>query len=215
MIVFFIRSLSYVSICVVVFLSLYFGKITSYSLSIFVTVISSFELFNMTQGKRICYLLAFFIIVIPYASLLYIYSLSNGEIILLWLISVVCATDTAAYFVGKSVGGKKMIPIISPNKTWSGLLGGVFAGAFISVIVSIIFGIFFVVHAFIGGVLIAIIAQIGDITESCLKRLCNVKDSGTFIPGHGGVLDRIDGFIFTAPLTAYYIKSFSKFFLNT
>ena len=210
-----IRSLSSVSICIVVFLSLYFGKITFYSLSIFVTVVSSFELFNIAQGKKLCYIIAFFIIVIPYASLLYIYNLSNGEIILLWLISVVCATDTAAYFVGKSVGGKKIIPIISPNKTWSGLLGGIFAAAFISVIVSIIFGIFFVSHAFVAGILIAIIAQIGDITESFVKRLYKVKDSGTFIPGHGGILDRVDGFIFTAPLTAYYIQSFSKFFLNT
>ncbi|WDM85194.1 phosphatidate cytidylyltransferase [Ehrlichia sp. JZT12] len=210
-----IRSLSSVSICVIVFLSLYFGKITFYSLSVFVTVISSFELFNITQGQKLCYILAFFIIVVPYASLLYIYNLSNGEIILLWLVSVISATDTAAYFVGKSIGGKKIIPIISPNKTWSGLLGGIFAGTFVSIVVSIIFGIFFIFHAFIAGILIAIIAQAGDIIESSIKRLYKVKDSGTFIPGHGGILDRMDGFIFTAPLTAYCIQSFSKFFLNT
>ena len=211
----FMRSLSAISICIVVFLSLYFGKITFYSLSIFVTVISSFELFNITEGKKLCYVLAFFIIVMPYSSLLYIYNLPNGKIILLWLISVICVTDTAAYFVGKNIGGKKIIPIISPNKTWSGLLGGIIASTVISVIVSIIFGIFFIFHAFIAGILMAIIAQIGDITESSIKRLYKVKDSGAFIPGHGGILDRMDGFIFTAPLTAYYVQSFSKFFINT
>ncbi|QGR02781.1 CDP-archaeol synthase [Ehrlichia ruminantium] len=210
-----IRSLSSVVIFIVVFLSLYCGKMTFYTLCLFITVVSSCELLGMIQNKKILYPLAIFIVVIPYASLVYIYGLPNGEIILLWLLSVIWGTDIAAYFVGKNIGGRKMIPFISPNKTWSGLLGGIVSGMFISMIVSVIFGIFFVSHALIAGVVIAIVAQLGDVAESCVKRMCKVKESGTFIPGHGGILDRMDSFIFTAPLVAYYVKSFSKFFLNT
>ncbi|KJV65600.1 MULTISPECIES: phosphatidate cytidylyltransferase [Ehrlichia] len=210
----FVRSLSSVFICAVVSLSLYFGEITFYILCFFLAVVSSVELLNIMQCRRLYYVPAFFIVVMPYASLVYIYNLLNGEIILIWLISVVWGTDMAAYFVGKNIGEKKIIPMISPNKTWAGLFGGVAAGAFVSVIVSIIFGIFFVFHAFIAGILIAVVAQIGDITESCIKRLCKVKDSGTLIPGHGGILDRMDSFIFTAPLVAYYVQKFSRFFLT-
>ncbi|AHC39480.1 phosphatidate cytidylyltransferase [Ehrlichia muris] len=210
----FVRSLSSVFICAVVSLSLYFGEISFYILCFLLAVVSSVELLNIMQCKRLYYVPAFFIVVIPYASLVYIYNLLNGEIILIWLITVVWGTDIAAYFVGKNIGEKKIIPMISPNKTWAGLFGGVVAGAFISVIVSIIFGIFFVFHAFIAGILIAVVAQIGDITESCIKRLCKVKDSGTLIPGHGGILDRMDSFIFTAPLVAYYVQKFSRFFLT-
>ncbi|CAH58454.1 CDP-archaeol synthase [Ehrlichia ruminantium] len=210
-----VRSLSSIVMFIIVFLSLYCGKMTFYTLCFFITVVSSCELFNMIEDKKISYFIAVFMIVIPYASLVYIYGLPNGEIILLWLISVIWGTDIAAYFVGKNIGGKKMIPFISPNKTWSGLLGGIVIGMFVSVVVSIIFGIFFVSHALVAGVVIAVVAQLGDVTESCVKRICKVKESGTFVPGHGGILDRMDSFIFTAPLVAYYVKSFSKFFLNT
>ena len=211
----FVRSLSAVVISIVVLLSLYCGKMTFYTLCFFITVVSSCELLNIVGNRKISYLIALVMVVIPYASLVYIYGLPNGEIILLWLISVIWGTDVAAYFVGKNIGGRKMIPFISPNKTWSGLLGGIVAGMFVSVIVSIIFGIFFVSHAVVAGIVIAIVAQLGDITESSVKRIYKVKESGTFVPGHGGILDRMDGFIFAAPLVAYYIKSFSKFFLST
>ncbi|AHX03390.1 cytidylyltransferase family protein [Ehrlichia chaffeensis str. Heartland] len=209
----FIRSLSSILICAVVSLSLYFGGIAFYILCFFLAMVSSVELFNIMQCRRLYYIPAFFMIVIPYASLVYIYNLLHGEIILIWLIFVIWGTDVAAYFVGKNIGEKKIVPMISPNKTWAGLFGGIVAGAFISVVISVIFGIFFVFHAFIAGILIAFVAQVGDITESYVKRLCKVKDSGSFIPGHGGILDRMDSFIFTAPLVAYYVQKFSKFFL--
>ncbi|AAZ68789.1 phosphatidate cytidylyltransferase [Ehrlichia canis] len=210
---FFMRSFSSVLIFCIVFLSLYFGRMTFYCLCFFLAVVSSVELFNIMKHKSLYYIPSIFIVVIPYASLVYIYNLLHGEIILIWLIAVVWGTDIAAYFTGKSIGGKKMIPVISPNKTWAGLLGGIAAGTFISVVISIIFGIFFVFHAFVGGIIIAFVAQVGDVAESCIKRFYKVKNSGTFIPGHGGILDRMDSFIFTAPLVAYYVQKFSKFFL--
>ncbi|QXK91696.1 CDP-archaeol synthase [Neoehrlichia mikurensis] len=207
-----IRMLSSVLIFCVLIFSLYSGRMVVYTLFFSIAVISAFEWGNMTAGKKVFYIPAFFIIILPYASLLYIYSLPHGTMLLLWLIFSVWSTDIAAYFIGKSIGGWKILPGISPNKTWSGLCGGIVFSMITSVMMSIIFGIFSISHSFIIGIIIAIIAQIGDFTESFIKRLCNVKNSGSVIPGHGGMLDRMDGFIFTAPLTAYYIKGIAKFF---
>jgi len=113
----------------------------------------------------------------------------------LWLLLVVWAIDTAAYVVGRSVGGPKLAPRISPNKTWSGLLGGM-AGA---VLVGLVFGWIDGVSgpwrlALVSGGL-AVVEQIGDIAESYAKRRFGAKDSGNLIPGHGGLLDRLDGML--------------------
>jgi len=113
----------------------------------------------------------------------------------LWVLLVVWAIDTAAYIVGRSIGGPKLAPRISPNKTWSGLLGGM-AGA---VLVGLVFGWVEGVSpvwalALVSGGL-AVVEQIGDIAESYAKRRFGAKDSGNLIPGHGGLLDRLDGML--------------------
>ncbi len=113
----------------------------------------------------------------------------------LWLLLVVWAIDTAAYVVGRSVGGPKLAPRISPNKTWSGLFGGM-AGA---LLVGLVFGWIDGAAApwrlaLVSGGL-AVVEQIGDIAESYAKRRFGAKDSGNLIPGHGGLLDRLDGML--------------------
>ena len=117
----------------------------------------------------------------------------TGLGLVVWLFFIVCATDTGAYFVGRLIGGAKIFPRISPNKTWAGLFGGMFFAALFSRIV----GDYFDLSAEIGfaviGALLAVVAQAGDFLESHLKRQAGKKDSGTLIPGHGGLLDRIDG----------------------
>jgi phosphatidate cytidylyltransferase len=110
-----------------------------------------------------------------------------------WMMVVVWATDIFAYFAGRGIGGPKLAPKISPNKTWAGLLGGM-AGA---MVVGAAFGIFFEVDPplpYLGAPL-ALLAQLGDLYESSVKRKLGVKDSGAIIPGHGGVLDRVDGLL--------------------
>lgn len=117
------------------------------------------------------------------------------------LLFAVWLTDIGGYAAGRTIGGPKLAPTISPNKTWAGLMGGIlgsvisFAGftfltpgheAWLSVIVI--------------GIVIAIVSQIGDLVESFLKRQANAKDSGAIIPGHGGLLDRIDGLLLAAPV---------------
>lgn len=126
----------------------------------------------------------------------------------LWLVLIATwLTDSGAYFVGKKFGKKSMAPVISPNKTIAGAVGGVLTTAvFIigSAYILDILNIYYVIFAF----LFPGVAIMGDLFESCIKRNFGVKDTGTIIPGHGGILDRFDSFIFTAPFTYYFIILF-------
>ncbi|CUJ96089.1 Phosphatidate cytidylyltransferase [Ruegeria denitrificans] len=110
---------------------------------------------------------------------------------MVWLISVVVVTDVAGYFVGKTIGGPKFWPKVSPKKTWSGTAGGWAAAAIVGAVFAIYagFGFMFVVIS----VLTSMASQAGDIVESATKRKFGVKDSSNLIPGHGGFLDRFDG----------------------
>ena len=122
----------------------------------------------------------------------------------LWLLVVVWATDIGAYFAGRSIGGPKLAPRISPGKTWAGLLGGMAGAALCAGLLALAFGAGFMLAASVGAG-IAVVSQLGDLFESALKRRAGVKDSGHLIPGHGGLLDRIDGLVFAAPLFAFII----------
>ncbi len=120
----------------------------------------------------------------------------------LWLLVVVWVTDIAAYFVGRALGGPKLAPRISPGKTWSGLIGAVIGAAVVGWLVA--FALFGIADVALGlaAAGLAIGAQLGDLFESALKRHFTVKDSSRLIPGHGGLLDRIDGLLLAAPLLA-------------
>ncbi len=120
---------------------------------------------------------------------------------LVWLLLVVWATDICAYLVGRSIGGPKLAPRVSPGKTWSGLAGGVAGAALVGAVAAQALGAGHWFAAAVGGGL-AVIGQLGDLFESALKRRAGVKDSGHLIPGHGGLLDRIDGLVFAAPAFA-------------
>lgn len=124
-----------------------------------------------------------------------------GALHVLWLLVVVWATDICAYLVGRTVGGPRLAPAISPGKTWSGLLGGMIGAGLSGGLVALAAGAGFFLAAAMGLVL-AVVAQAGDLFESALKRRAGVKDSGRLIPGHGGLLDRIDGLVFATPAFA-------------
>ena len=145
--------------------------------------------------------LGLFYVAIPCASLLWLRS-ENINLVF-YILFVVWATDIGAYFSGRIIGGAKLAPTISPNKTWAGLGGGMTAAAiigglshFFSPYPTTIWG------AMLLGVVLAGVAQASDLFESWLKRRADVKDSSSLIPGHGGLLDRVDGLIFTLPLFA-------------
>ncbi len=116
------------------------------------------------------------------------------------------ATDTAAFFVGRSIGKRKLAPKISPSKTWEGAVGGMLGAVAAALAAKYAMGLD-VSAAVAGalGVLMGVWGQIGDLSESKLKRLTGVKDSGWIIPGHGGVLDRLDSIVFNLVLVYYFV----------
>lgn len=127
---------------------------------------------------------------------------ASGRGVVLWLLGVVWASDTGAYLAGRRFGGPLLAPSVSPNKTWAGALGGLIAALALSLLVAPFAepgeaGALVVV----GGVL-GLAAQLGDLFESAVKRRFGVKDTSDIIPGHGGVLDRVDGLLAAAPVAA-------------
>lgn len=137
------------------------------------------------------------------ASLLYLRSLDNGFGIVIFTLLVVWATDIAAYFSGKLIGGPKLLPRVSPNKTWAGLAGGMVAAAFVGGFASVFVPTVTLMQMMFFGALLAVVSQAGDFYESWVKRQFDVKDSGSLIPGHGGVMDRVDGLVTVVVLFAF------------
>ena len=121
--------------------------------------------------------------------------------------------DIGGYVFGCSLKGPKLAPKISPNKTWAGLLGGIFLAVVISYGICWYFDAGAVVNAYITmAAALAVIAQIGDLIESAIKRHLGLKDSSNIIPGHGGIFDRVDGLIFAAPFALLILRNLVLFF---
>ena len=126
----------------------------------------------------------------------------NGLAIILWLLAVIWATDIGAYFAGRGIGGPKLAPRISPKKTWAGLAGGMIAAGAVGATAAIVLDWPNAPGVILFSIGLAVIAQGGDLMESAIKRAFKVKDSGSLIPGHGGLLDRLDGLMTAAPSVA-------------
>ncbi len=155
------------------------------------------------RNRPVWWLVGLLYLVLPCVALVWLRQQpEHGRHIVFWLFCVVWATDTGAYFAGRSIGGPKLIPSISPNKTWAGLLGGMVAAAVVGGLVGAINPVLpaFALAGLAGTV--AVVSQAGDFTESAIKRAFGVKDASQIIPGHGGVLDRLDGLLFAAPFVA-------------
>ena len=161
---------------------------------------SKIKLFLVLTGIQI-YLAIFVLSIYIFMN----YNLNEFKIIFLSIIGICIATDIGGYVFGKIIGGKK-ISKISPNKTYSGIIGSyIFSLAFFYLIkMNINLSILNIYFVF----LISTISQIGDFSISFLKRKAMIKDSGNFLPGHGGLLDRLDGMIFVIPLSLIFIFYF-------
>jgi len=142
---------------------------------------------------------------LPFVALVEMRAGGAGLFIILFVFACVWGADTFAYFFGKTLGGPKLAPAISPNKTWSGFVGGFIGAIAISVLLELAFSYPVGTGAVLLAVILAFASQIGDLFESWVKRRFGHKDSGKLIPGHGGVLDRIDGLIF-AIIAAWLIS---------
>jgi phosphatidate cytidylyltransferase len=148
------------------------------------------------------------------AGILYI-GVLGGHLVLLrelsqgmrWVVLAAVPTwtsDSAAYLVGVTWGRRPFLPRISPKKTWEGAIGGWVAGAVATVVMGYFLGVP-LVHGVALGALLPLGVTAGDLAESMLKRQAGVKDSGTLIPGHGGILDRMDSLLFAVPIVYYYL----------
>lgn len=157
---------------------------------------------NRDMLRGVCVmLLAEIFVILP---LFYLYLLKDVHSLLpLLLVLALWASDISAYFLGKNFGKKLLVPRTSPKKTYEGLLGAVLGPMIVMALASRIMGTGITESIIMGG-LIGLLGQIGDIFESVGKRVCDVKDSSSLLPGHGGMLDRIDSLIFTAPFVYHY-----------
>jgi len=169
------------------------------------------EWYNMTKDSKFCTILGQLLIPLPIASLLFLSYIDQNGWLLFTFFIIIWSVDTMAMFGGKLIGGPKLAPKLSPNKTISGLATGVISAIIITNIISYIPS-YHLPYNFLESslalsifvLIIGITAQISDLLVSYFKRKFNIKDSGTIIPGHGGMLDRFDSIILTAPLVVLY-----------
>jgi phosphatidate cytidylyltransferase len=130
-----------------------------------------------------------------------------GFAAIIFLFVVVWATDIIAYFVGRALGGPKLMPRVSPGKTWSGAIGGTLAGVFAGVVTAHYLGVRNLLAVAVVALILSVVAQAGDLLESAIKRRFAAKDTSSILPGHGGLMDRLDGFL-TAAVAALLIGLF-------
>ena len=140
---------------------------------------------------------------LPVLALTIIRRQHEGVAWTLWALALVWACDIGAYFAGRAIGGPKLAPRISPNKTWAGLIGGVAVASLFGAAMHWRFGL--PLRMTLATPALAVLAQLGDLYESWLKRRAGVKDSGHLLPGHGGVMDRLDGLVPVAPVAALLV----------
>ena len=222
-----IRIIGYVSCAPVFFISLngeykrvntyidLFKSINYVSFGIFLVIILLFSLIIFLHDKYNLIDIALTIFGILYVPFLFSFivltrNLENG-ILYIWLIFIgAFATDSSAYFIGVFLGRHKLLPAISPKKTVEGAIGGIVG----CVVFTVLYGAFVnmyangipLYHFALIGILNGILSQIGDWAASAVKRYVNIKDYGRLMPGHGGVLDRFDSILFTAPVVYFYLS---------
>ncbi len=188
--------------------AIFYSKSVFIFLSILIAILMTSEwldIIKTAQDQKKWRLIGLFYILIPIYSVIKI-RLYDADI-LFWMFAIIWSTDIFAFFAGRTLGGPKLAPTISPNKTWSGLAGGILASALIGFMSSFMFsgGVLFFIFI---SVFLSVIEQASDLLESKFKRIFGVKDSGNIIPGHGGVLDRLDGMMLVAPTVLFLITVF-------
>lgn len=208
-----VRVLSALVIGPIFIISIMFIKSLFYILMLLIAVSMLYEWYQMTKSSFFYGLLGFIIIPIPIISLVIIAIEDKNRWLLLLYFTIIWSVDVFAMIGGKNIGGVKLAPKISPNKTWSGLITGVLASGVTAFLLSLVpefdLPTYYLLnkrHLIIAAFCFALIAQMSDLFISYFKRKFAIKDSGTIIPGHGGVLDRFDSIILTAPILFFIIK---------
>ena len=159
-----------------------------------------------TLNKNIFYFLFFVLLLV--LMLISVYFVGTRPWIMLWLLMVIVGADVGGWLFGKIFGGDKMWERLSAHKTWAGQIGGILCGTLMSVIFFVLFKRFEVnsLFAVLFGCTVALLSQYGDLTASFIKRKLGIKDFGNLLPGHGGILDRFDGWIYILPFMWFFIR---------
>jgi phosphatidate cytidylyltransferase len=145
------------------------------------------------------------VVYVALTPMLLVWMREQALVHVLFVFAVVWGSDSLAYFAGRLLGGPRLAPVWSPNKTWAGLFGAMVGAGLGGGAVAYGFGLPFVAGAILLGAGLGVIAQVGDLFESRFKRLAHLKDSGLLIPGHGGALDRLDALMFVTPVFAIFV----------
>lgn len=190
------------------YIGLYFSLPAVYYLfvtSFFTLVLMLISLFGKSENIQDVAITAFgfLYVVIPFVHIPLV-SRFNALFLLVYVFILAWVSDTCAYFIGKFFGKKKLLPSISPNKTIAGSVAGIIGTALVSTAFAYFFAPDFLAYAAPLGALGSVAGQVGDLIASKIKRYVNIKDYGKLIPGHGGILDRFDSIMLTAPIV-YYI----------
>lgn len=195
--------LSYTAMAVIVAVEIQFGE--GWALSLVVTFCIGAWIVLMARRVGHATTLSAGIAYVGFGALalVWLHGLTDqGPLLVVWLLAVVWSADIGGYTAGKLVGGARLAPSISPNKTWAGAIGGVALAAGAGFLVGWVFSAQDLAIAVVLAIVLAVTSQLGDLFESFTKRRFGAKDSGDLIPGHGGVLDRADGILMAAPLLA-------------
>ena len=197
----------------VVALEIYFPQIHAVRwLSVFVVIGAMFETLKCfknsdaeTFNKHSIYFILFFAWLI--LMLVSAYFVGAKPWIMLWLLMIIVGADVGGWLFGRIFGGDKLWERISGHKTWSGQIGGIICGTVMSLLFCIATKSYAndIVFATLMGISMSLLSQYGDLTASFIKRSLNIKDFGTLLPGHGGILDRFDGWIYILPLMWFFI----------
>lgn len=166
-------------------------------------LIAAAAVFTLVSTKRRVLALGIIYTGLPVLALLLIRKQPDGLLFAIWAMALVWMCDIGAFFVGRAFGGPRLAPMISPNKTWAGFIGGIIAAGAFGAVLHVGWGL--PMRLTLATPLLAVVAQAGDLYESWLKRQAGVKDSGTILPGHGGLMDRLDGLMPVAPIAAFLV----------
>ncbi len=208
-----IKIISYaVSISLIVGACLGSWEIEFLILSLNLMALSIFVLFKFADNQEVFQIIAKQVLGIVYipislSLLIFMKELDQGNFWIIWLLITVFSNDTGAFYGGKFFGKNALSPNISPNKTIEGSVGGIIISLIVGFIFSVIFFKDFSLSFLMipASFMLAIAGQIGDLFESAMKRASNIKDSGSILPGHGGMLDRIDGLLLAIPVLYVYL----------
>jgi len=189
--------------------------ISLFLLVLLITMILSHPKFNIRDVENTY--IGFFYVCFLLSHIALVRELPSGRIYV-WLIFITAwGSDTGAYFAGRKFGKHKLAPVLSPKKTIEGSIGGILMSALLCILYGLAINRFLIedissviIRFFIIGVLGSVVGQIGDLTASSIKRFTGIKDFGRLIPGHGGVLDRFDSVLFTAPMVYYLVILFGN-----